>query len=79
MPHSETNEVVIVHCNIVNNNYQQDSVVLYAFVPHKSFGQLLDISQKKIFLKIFESEFPYNEVWFTDKNSKSLKKEKKIK
>ena len=79
MPHSETNEVVIVHCNIVNNNYQQDSVVLYAFVPHKSFGQLLDISQKQIFLKIFESEFPYNEVWFTDKNSKSLKKEKKIK
>ena len=79
MPHSETNEVVIVHCNIVNNNYQQDSVVLYAFVPHKSFGQLLDISQKKIFLKIFESEFPDNEVWFTDKNSKSLKKEKKIK
>ena len=79
MPYSETSEVVIVHCNIVNNNYQQDSVVLYAFVPHKSFGQLLDISQKQIFLKIFESEFPYNEVWFTDKNSKSLKKEKKIK
>ena len=38
----EINEVVLIHCNIVNNNYQQDSRVLYKFVPYKSFGQLLD-------------------------------------
>ena len=38
----EINEVVLIHCNIVNNNYQQDSRVLYKFVPDKSFGQLLD-------------------------------------
>ena len=37
----EINEVVLVHCNIVNNNYQQNSRVLYTFVPNKSFGQLL--------------------------------------
>ena len=36
-------EVVLVHCNIVNNDYQQDSRVLYTFVSNKSFGQLLDI------------------------------------
>ena len=58
VPHLEISEVVLIHCNIVNNDYQQDSRVLYTFVPKKSFGQLLDISPKKfIFLKIFNSEF----------------------
>ena len=47
VPHLEITEVVLVHCNIVNNDYQQDSRVLYTFVPNKSFGQLLDISPKK--------------------------------
>ena len=42
----ETTEVILVHCNIVNNNYQQDLRVLYTFVPKTSFGQLLDISPK---------------------------------
>ena len=41
--HSEITEVILVHCNIVNNDYQQDSIVLYTFVSNKSFGQLLDI------------------------------------
>ena len=55
MPHLEITEVVLVHYNIVNNNYQQDSRVLYTFVPNKSFGELLDISPKKfIFLKCFD-------------------------
>ena len=35
----EITEVVLVHCNIVNNNYQRNSRVLYTFVPNKSFGQ----------------------------------------
>ena len=43
VPHLEITEVVLIHCNIVNNDYQQDSRVLYTFVPNKSFGQLLDI------------------------------------
>ena len=46
MPHLETTEVILIHCNIANNNYQQDSGVLYTFVLKKSFGQLLDISPK---------------------------------
>ena len=50
MLHLEINEVVLVHCNIVNNDYQQDSKVFYTFVPNKSCGQLLDISAKKNYI-----------------------------
>ena len=39
--HLEITEVVLVHCNFVNNDYQQDSRVLYTFVPNKPFGSLL--------------------------------------
>ena len=49
VPHLEITEVVLVHCNIVNNNYKQDSRVLYTFVPNKLFGQLLDILPKIFF------------------------------
>ena len=44
VPYLEITEVVLIHCNVVNNSYQQNSRVLYTFVPNKSFGQLLDIS-----------------------------------
>ena len=44
VPHLEITGVVLVHCNIVNNDYQQDSGVLYTFVPNKLFGSLLQIS-----------------------------------
>ena len=58
VPHLENTEEVLVHCNIVNNDYQQDSRVLYAFAPNKSFGQLSHISPNTfIFLKMFNSEF----------------------
>ena len=77
--HLEISEVILVHCNIVNNDNQQDSRVLYTFVPNKLFAQLLDISQKNIiFLKTFNSEFSYIEVWLTDPNSKLLEIEDKI-
>ena len=63
MYHLEITEIVLMHCNIVNNNYQQDSRVLCTFVPNKSFGQLLDISTKNfISLKTFSSEFSFIEV-----------------
>ena len=79
VPHLEITEVVSVHCNIVNNYYQQDSIVLYTFVPNKLFGQLLDISPKTfISLKTFDSEILYIEVWFTNQNSKLLEIEHKI-
>ena len=44
LPHLETAEVVLVHCNIVNNDYQQDLRVLYTLVPNKPFGTLLEIT-----------------------------------
>ena len=79
VPHLKFTEVILVHCNFVNNEYQQDSRVLYTFVPNKSFGQLLNISPKNLmFLKTFNSEFLYIEVWFTDQNSKPLEIEDKI-
>ena len=53
--HLEITEVILVHCNIFNNDYQQDSRFSYSCVPNKSFGQLLDISPKNvIFLKNFK-------------------------
>ena len=56
--HLKINEVALTHRNIVNNDYQQDSRVLYTFAPNKLFGQLLDISpQNFTFLKTFDSEF----------------------
>ena len=70
MPGLEIAKVVLAYCNIVSNNYQQDSIIFYAFIPNKPFGQLLEISPGNIiFLKIFNSEFSYIEVWFTDQNS----------
>ena len=58
VPHLEITEVALVHCNIVNNDYQQDLRVLYTSIPNKSFGQLLDISPKNFtFFKTFHSEF----------------------
>ena len=67
---------MLVHCDIVNNDYQQDSRVLYTFVPNKPFGSLLKISRKNhIFLKIFSSEFQDIRAWFTDQNIQPLEME----
>ena len=58
LPYLEITEVVLIHCNVDNNSYQQNSRVLYTFVSNKLFHQLLDISPKNfIFLKTFDSEF----------------------
>ena len=71
--HLEITEVVLVHCNMVINDYQQDSRVLYIFVPNKPFVSLLEISPTShIFLKTFNSEYNEIEVWFTDQNSQPL-------
>ena len=79
VPHLEITEVVLVHCNMVNIDCQQDSRVFYTFVPNKSFGALLDISPTNhIFLKTFNSEYNEIEVWFADQNSKPLETEDRI-
>ena len=79
VPHLEIAEVLLVHCNIVNNDYQLDSRFLRTFVPNKPFGSLLEISLTHfILLKTFSSEFSYIEVWFTDQNNKPLETEDRI-
>ena len=79
VPHLEIVELVLVHCNLVNNDYQQDSRILYTFVPNKPFGSLLEISlPNHIFLKTFNSEFHEIKVWFTDQTSQPLEVEDKI-
>ena len=76
VPHLEITEVVLVHCNIANNDYQQDSRVLYMFVPNKPFGSLLEMSSTiHIFLKTFNWEYREIIVWFTDQNSRPLETE----
>ena len=68
----------MVHCDTVNNDYQQDSRVLYTFVPNKPFGSLLEIfPTNHIFLKTFNPEFD-EQVWFTDQKSEPLEIEHKI-
>ena len=79
VPHLEVVELVLVHCNLVNNDYQQDSRILYTFVPNKTFGSLLEISPtNQVFLKTFNSEFQDIKMWFTDQTSKPLELEDKI-
>ena len=79
VPHLEITEVVLFDCDIVNNDYQQDSRVLYTFVPNKPFGSLLEISPTNhIFLKTFNLEYDEIIVWFTDQNSQPLEIEDRI-
>ena len=67
----ESAEVILVHCNLVNKNYQQASKVLFTFVPNKQLGELTNISPHSLtMLNTTNTEFSSTEVWFTDQNSK---------
>ena len=67
VPKLETVEVVLAHCNLVNNNYQQASKVLFTFVPNKQFGQLITITpHSPTMLKTTNAEFSFIEIWFTE-------------
>ena len=79
VPHLEVVELLLVHCNLVNNDYQQDLRILFTFVPNKSFGSLLEISPTNhVFLKTFNFKFQEVKIWFTDQTSKPLELEDKI-
>ena len=66
-------EVALVHCNLVNNTYQQASKVLFTFVSNKQFGQLITISPHILtMLKTTNAEFQFIQVWFTDQNNRPL-------
>ena len=79
VPKLESVEVVLVHCNLVKNDYQHPSKVVFSFVPNKQFGQLINISQQAlIMMNTVNTEFSYVEVWFTDQNSKALQIEDNV-
>ena len=79
VPRLENVEVVLVHCNLVNNIYQQASRVVYTFVPNKQYGQLISISPNSlIFLKTMNTEFSEIEMWFTDQNNNALEIEDNV-
>ena len=62
-PRLENVEVVLVHCNLVNNSYQQISRVLFTFVPNKQYGQLISISPHSLaFLKMMNTDFSEIEI-----------------
>ena len=76
VPKLESVEVVLVHCNLVNNSYQKTSKVLYTFAPNKQFGQLFTILPHLLtMLKTTSAEFQSIELWFTDQNKRPFKLE----
>ena len=79
VPRLENVEVVLVHCNLVNNSYQQHSIVLFTFVPKKQYGQLITLSPHSLFfLKTMNTEFSEIDKWFTDQNNNALEIEDNV-
>ena len=79
VPKLENVEVVLVHCNLVNNSYQQHSRVLFTFVPTKRYDQLISISPHSlVFLKTMNMDFSEIEIWFTDQNNNALEIEDNV-
>ena len=73
VPKLESLEVVLVHCNLGNNSYQQASKVLFTFVPNKQFDQLITISSDLLtILKTTNTEFQSTQIWFTNQNNRPL-------
>ena len=72
-------EVVLVHCNLVNNNYQQASKVLFTFVLNKQLGQLNATASHSLRMSnTTNKEFSSIQVWFTDQNSKPFENEDNV-
>ena len=79
VPKEESVEVVLVHCNLVKNDYQHTSKVFFSFVPNKQFGQLLNIPPHPLpMMNAVNTEFSFAEVWFTDQTSKALEIEDNV-
>ena len=79
VPRFENVEVVLVHCTLVNNSYQQHSRVLFTFVSNKQYGQLISISPHSlVFLKTTNTEFSEIDIWFTDQNNNALEIEDNV-
>ena len=79
VPILESVELVLVHCNLVKNDYQQTLNVLLTFVPNKQFGQLINISPHSLMMMItVNTVFFFVKVWFTDHVSKAVEIEDNV-
>ena len=79
VPKLESGEVVLLHCNLVKNDYQHTSNVLFSFVPNKQFGKLINISPHSLtMINTVNTEFCFLKVWFFDQVSKALEIEDKV-
>ena len=79
VPTIENVDVVLIHCNVVNNIHQQKSRVLYSFVPNKQFGELVKVeSQSLIMLNTTSAEFSFIEIWFVNQNKEPLEIEDSV-
>ena len=79
VPKLESVDLVLVHCNVVNNSYEQASKVLFTFVPNKKYDQLITVSPHSlIMLETVNTEFSFIEIWFTDQNNRPLEIEDSV-
>ena len=79
VPELEQVHSVLLHCNVVHNDYLQNSRLLYTFVPDNTFGQLLSVEPKALIQsKTTDSIFDHIEIWFTDQNNNSLQIEDSV-
>ena len=73
VPKIENVDVVVIHCNVVNNTHQQKSRVLHSFAPGKQFGKSVTAeTQSLIMLKTTSAEFSFIEIWLTNQNHITL-------
>lgn len=73
LPNLKILEVVLVHCNVADNDFQKDSRALFIFAPNKLFEQLISMfTTQSNFLKTCETEFSYIEIWLSNQNNEPL-------
>ena len=79
VPSLEVVKVVLVQCNLVDNQYQQKCEVLYAFMPNKFYAYLLNVEPSNlVFLKTYNTQFDEITMTFMDQNGRSLEIEDNV-
>ena len=79
VPKLESVYLVLVHCNLVDNSYQQASKELFTFVTNKKYGQLITVSPETlVILKTVNTEFSFIEIWFRDQDNRPLEIEDSV-
>ena len=72
-------KLVLVQCNLVDNQYQEKSEVLYTFTPYRSYAYLLNMVQSNlVFLETYNTEFGEIIITFMNQNGTPLEIENKV-